>query len=126
MANDAIQEAVDNLRQAMLDADMDEGTVDAKLAAVQPNQTNLVGNFADLQRLGAREVEASGGDETFVKPPSPIIDGEPVTGSSAPNAGNGGDLNSMTKAELQARADAEGIDVPSGATKADLVAALGG
>jgi hypothetical protein len=135
MANDAIQEAVDNLRQVMLDNDMDEGTVDALLHAATPNQISLVGNIADLNRLGALvadpDTDNSGALEAAIAehiPPAPVIDGEPVTGASSPNAGNGNgdDLNAMTKAELQAKADEQGVDVPSGATKAELVAALGG
>jgi hypothetical protein len=131
MANDAIQEAVDNLRQAMLDADMDEGTVDAKLAAVVPNQTNLVGNLADLHRLGGLVASGTSGAEAVEEavnagiPPAPVVDGEPTTGATPPNESSE-DLNAMTKAELQAMADDRGVDVPSGATKADLVAALGG
>jgi hypothetical protein len=135
MPNQEIQEAVDNLRQVMLDNDMDEGTVDALLHAATPNQINLVGNLADLNRLGAIVADPDTDNADALKaaitdhiPPAPVIDGEPVTGASSPNGdtGDGDDLNAMTKAELQARADAEGVDVPSGATKAELVAALGG
>lgn len=36
------------------------------------------------------------------------------------------DLSSMTKAELQAEADRRGVEIPSGATKAEMVEALGG
>jgi hypothetical protein len=133
MANEEIQAAVDNLRQVMLDNDMDEGTVDALLHAATPNQINLVGNLADLNRLGAIVADPDTDNADALEaaiadhiPPAPVIDGEPVTGASSPNGGTGDDLNAMTKAELQARADAEGVDVPSGATKAELVAALGG
>lgn len=35
-------------------------------------------------------------------------------------------LDSMTKAELQAEADSRGVEIPSGATKAEILEALGG
>jgi hypothetical protein len=35
-------------------------------------------------------------------------------------------LDSMTKAELQAEADRRGVQIPSGATKAEMIEALGG
>lgn len=35
-------------------------------------------------------------------------------------------LSSMTKTELQSEADRRGIDIPSGATKAEMIEALGG
>jgi hypothetical protein len=127
MASEAVKEAVENLRQAMLDDDMDEGTVNAKLAAVIPNETNLVGNFADLNRLGALVADegtanTSAVEQAVVIPPTTTVDGEPATGAST----GGGDLSGMTKADLQALADERGVDYNSGDTKADLIAKLGG
>lgn len=70
--DDKVAEAVENLRQTMLDRGDPEVDVDAKLWAVYPNQTNLVGNFADLQRLGGQQVEKTGGiADAFVEPPAP-------------------------------------------------------
>lgn len=70
--NAAVQAAYDNLREAMLDAGMDETTVDAKLGSVRPPTPSLVGNFADLQRLGGAQVGESGGiADAFVPPPDP-------------------------------------------------------
>jgi hypothetical protein len=70
--NAAILDAIDALREAMLDAGLDETTVDAKLMSVQPNQTNIVGNFADLQRIGAMLVHEEGGIADAVPaPPEP-------------------------------------------------------
>lgn len=66
----AVQEAYDDLRQAMLDRGDDEGTVDAKLRGVRPTETNIVGNFADLQRIGAQLVGETGGIADAVLPPA--------------------------------------------------------
>lgn len=96
MASDAVTEAVENLREALLADGMDEETADAKLAAVKPNETNLTGNLADLQRGGA-----------------------------APLAEEEVDYSSWTKADLQAVLDAQGIEYNASATKADLLEALG-
>lgn len=50
---DAVAEAVNNLRQAMIDAGEEPGQVDAKLSMVKPPTPSIVGNYADLQRMGA-------------------------------------------------------------------------
>lgn len=42
------------------------------------------------------------------------------------SSGEGKSLSSMTKAELQAEADSRGVEIPSGATKAEMLEALGG
>lgn len=126
MASDAVTEAVENLREAMLADDMDEATVDAKLAAVVPNQTNLVGNLADLHRVGAlvadEEVDNANVLEAAVEiPPEAPVDGEPAN-SPAPS----GDLAGMTKDELLAEADRRGVEVSASSTKAEITAALEG
>lgn len=136
MASSDVQEAVDNLREALIAEGMDEATADAKLAAVNPLQTNIVGNLADLHRVGAlvADEETDNADvlnEAIAVPAEAALaasqgDG---TGSGAPGAGGGSDnggLNSLTKAELQERADAAGIETSSSMTKAELVAALEG
>jgi hypothetical protein len=56
--NAAVLEAIDALRQAMLDSGIDAATVEAKLMSVQPNVASVVGNFADLQRGGAAAAKA--------------------------------------------------------------------
>lgn len=61
--NDRVEELLEELREAMIEAGKDEGTVDAILFAAQPDQVNVVGNLADLQRMGARVVDGSGGAE---------------------------------------------------------------
>jgi hypothetical protein len=60
-----------------------------------------------------------------------VLDGEPVSGASRPadtagDTGDDGGYESMTKAELQAEAEAQGIETSSSMTKAELVEALGG
>ena len=42
------------------------------------------------------------------------------------SSAEGKSLSSMTKAELQDEADRRGVEIPSGATKAELLEALGG
>lgn len=61
--NERVEELLEELREAMIDAGKDEGTVDAILFAAQPDQVNVVGNLADLQRMGARVVDGSSGGQ---------------------------------------------------------------
>lgn len=68
--NDAVNDAIEKLRQALLDTGMDEGTADAKLRSVRPTESNIVGNFADLQRMGAQLVNEEGGIADAVLPPA--------------------------------------------------------
>lgn len=130
----AVTDAIETLRQAMLDEGQDPGTVEAKLHMVKPPETNIVGNYADLQRMGAivqtgvlptppteEDIETSNLEDAFVEVPSPV-DNE---AGKSPNVGNGGDSDSMTKAEIQAELDARGIEYPSNATKAELQELLG-
>lgn len=140
----AVEDAIETLKQAMLDEGQDPGSVDAKLHAVIPNnEGNIVGNYADLQRMGAiaqegvlptppgeEDVETDDITEAFIEVPGPIDDntGRPTTRGNADadaNVDNDDDTDSMTKAELQAELDERGIEYPSSATKADLQALLG-
>lgn len=59
--NERVEQLLEELKQAMMDAGKDEGTVDAILSAAQPDQVNVVGNLADLQRLGAKVEQGTGG-----------------------------------------------------------------
>lgn len=97
----AVTDAIEALRQAMLDEGQDPGAVEAKLKMAKPREVNMVGNYADLQRSGEATTEVN--DE----------------------AGEVG-YDSMTKAELQAELEAQGIEYSASDTKADLVAALRG
>lgn len=96
----AVDDAIEVLRQAMLDEGQDPGTVEAKLHSAKPNEVNIVGNIADMMRAGATTAEVAD---------------EEVAGSYA----------SWTKAELQAELDAQGIAYNSGDTKQDLIDRLG-
>lgn len=99
-ADTAVADAVDALRQAMVDRGDDPGQVEAQLSAVRPRVQTFSGNFADLNRMG---VEAA-------------AEGE---------AEEEGGYDSWTKAELQAELDSQGIEYSTADTKADLVAKLG-
>ena len=128
--NDAVLEAVENLRQAMLDRGDDPGTVEGQLHMVKPPETNIVGNYADLQRMGSivqsgilptppleEDIETSNIEDAFI----PVPDAD-VEKDSADNA----DTNdTRTKAEIQADLDARGIEYSSSATKAELQALAG-
>lgn len=73
----AVLAAYDNLRQALIDNGMDEGTADAKLGSVRPPTSSIVGNFADLQRLGGAQVNETGGiADAFQPPPAPPSEAE--------------------------------------------------
>lgn len=75
----AVDDAIKNLREALIADGMSEGTADALLHALQPNQINVVGNLADLQRMGAMMADKEAGDggtleEAFVTHPEANID----------------------------------------------------
>jgi hypothetical protein len=123
----AVSEAIDALRQAMLDEGQDPDTVEAKLHMAKPNEVNIVGNYADLQRMGAiaqtgvlptppgqEDIETDDITEAFVAVESP-----------ADEEAAAADTDSMTKADMQAELEARGVDYPASATKADLQALLG-
>lgn len=80
--NAAVNDAIENLREALLESGMDEGTVDAKLHSVRPAESSIVGNFADLQRMGAQLVHEEGGIADAVLPPA-----EPPTENEVASAG---------------------------------------
>lgn len=74
-----VQAAIDQLKDAMVARGDDPGQVDAQLRGVRIRETNLVGNFADLQRLGGMQAPKSGGiAEAFELPP----DVDPDTGET--------------------------------------------
>lgn len=57
------------LREALIAEGRDPGLVDAQLKAVQPRQANVVGNLADLQRVGATNAPIES-EPDFVMPPA--------------------------------------------------------
>lgn len=136
MSDDAVRAAVENLRKVLMENGMDEGTANAVTSAAMPNIPSVVGNLADLQRLGAAMYEGTPAtqalEESVVPPPPPgeIPDAPAGTTSGAatpeqaaagdaaagdPAAGTtitapAADLSAMTKQQLQDYADDEGID----------------
>jgi hypothetical protein len=50
---DRIEAAKEELRNALVDAGQDPGTIDAQMYALRLPEDSVVGNLADLQRLGA-------------------------------------------------------------------------
>lgn len=74
-----VQAAIDQLRETMIARGDDPMLVDAQLRAVRPRETNLVGNFADLQRLGGMQATETGGTaDAFALP----ADVSPETGQT--------------------------------------------
>lgn len=66
-----INAAADALVDAMVANGVDEVTAEALVAGARPNNGgSVVGNLADLQRLGADQAARSGGiADAFVEPP---------------------------------------------------------
>lgn len=64
--SDKVVRLAEELKQAMMENGTDEGTADALLHAVQPNSEHIVGNLADLQRLGGLIAKGEGGVEEAV------------------------------------------------------------
>jgi hypothetical protein len=57
-----------DLRAALIDEGQDPALVDVRLKAIQPRETNVVGNLADLQRVGATNAPMES-EPDFVMPP---------------------------------------------------------
>lgn len=150
MATDRVRAALDEFKAALEEAGMDPATVDAQLAGILPGTPTVVGNYADLQRMGAAvvtgtvptgpgmdDVASSDLAEAFVTPPDPGVrdafgDGgaaspampvAPATGTGTPAPAPTGDLSSMTKAELADHAAAQGVAGadPATMTKQEMV-----
>jgi hypothetical protein len=134
---------VEEARQAFLDAleeaGIDRTTADAQTRYMLPSEPTIVGNYADLQRMGAAattgsiptgptldNVDSSDLSEAFTMPPDPALREQvgneggaasvptptaPDTqaGQATPADGGSTDLNSMTKAELADHASSQGI-----------------
>lgn len=138
---DAVAQKFDELRQAMIDAGEDPGQVDAKLSMVKPPTPSIVGNYADLQRMGAiaqtgvmptppgeDDLVTNNLTDAFVELPAQGDEADQPTTTDGANqaAADTPDNDTRTKADLQAELDAKGVEYPSTATKADLVALLEG
>lgn len=57
MPTDRVKAAVEELHAALVDEGMDSGTVEAQLKYILPPEETVVGNYADLQRMGAAVVK---------------------------------------------------------------------
>lgn len=153
MPSDRVQAALDELKAALADEGMDPGTTEAQLRYILPPEPTVVGNYADLQRMGAAaltgtiptppgvdDVQTSDTNEAFTMPPDPVLreqigneggaaslDTPPVPGQeTATGTDTPGDLDSMSKAELEDEAERRGVKVTSSMTKAEITAALEG
>lgn len=135
MPTDRVQAAVDELKAALAAEGMDPGTTDAQLRYILPPEPTVVGNYADLQRMGAiavtgvmptppgeDDVKTDNTDEAFTGENPAVqasgLEGGPDAPAPAPTD------TGPTKADLQAQLDAKGIAYTSAMTKADLQAAL--
>lgn len=150
---------VEEARQAFLDAleeaGIDRTTAEAQTRYIMPSSATIVGNYADLQRMGAaavtgtiptgpaqENVVSSDLSDAFTMPPDNItrdqlgddatiseasIDtGQPNQGTPGDGTDTGTDLNAMTKAELEDHAEAAGVDVGTSMTKAEMIQAIKG
>jgi hypothetical protein len=131
MPSERVQAAVDELKAALAEEGMDPGTTDAQLKYILPPEPTVVGNYADLQRMGAiavtgtmptppgeDDVKTTNTDEAFTGE-NPALQTTGLEQTAADTA-----ADAATKADLQAQLDAKGIAWTSSMTKADLQAAL--
>jgi hypothetical protein len=149
MPSDRVQAALDEFKAALIEEGADPDTVEAQTRYILPSEVTLGGNYADLQRLGASSLagNAEGSVPGVLMPNQPIaepmltkeptdltveamapLEGMTPEEATAPSPSTGsGDreaLEQMTKSELQAEADARGVEIPSSATKAEMIDAL--
>lgn len=138
--SDRMQAALDEFKAALVEEGVDEATVDAQTKFILPPVETVVGNYADLQRMGAiavtgtmptppdqDDLETSDVNEAFkaVDQVDPVAaDGTVAADAGAQPAADG--LDGMTKAELIAEAESRGVDVNSSMTKQELIDAMGG
>lgn len=130
MPSDRVQAAVDELKAALAEEGMDPATTEAQLKYILPPEDAVVGNYADLQRMGAIAVTGTmptppGEDDLQTSDVADAFTGEnPATAPVAPDASTTPTDSGPTKADLQAQLDAKGIAYTSAMTKSDLQAAL--
>lgn len=150
---------VEEARQAFLDAleeaGIDRTTAEAQTRYIMPSSATIVGNYADLQRMGAaavtgtiptgpaqENVVSSDLSDAFTMPPDNItrdqlgddatiseasIDtGQPNQGTPGDGSDTGTDLSAMTKAELEDHAEAQGVKVTSSMNRAEMIQAIEG
>lgn len=151
-----INAKIDELRDLLVESgQMDEATAEASLFAVRPGDGGtIVGNLADLQRMGAIAVtgeipamampegdqgtiETTNIQDAFAEPPS--VDGEIDPNTGQPRVENRGEVleptdqarpdtqpvsESMTKQELLDEASRRGVTADDSMTKADIISAI--
>jgi len=140
-----IRRLLDQVQELMVEDGADPATAEALTNYARPNQQQVAGNLADLNRMGQiavtgkvdtppgqADIPATDLSEAFAEPPAPDLNtglqtpmGQ-IDAEGKPVEGNGAESDSRTKAELQAELDSRGIAYTSNDTKADLIAKLNG
>lgn len=152
--NDKVNALLDEARDLLVEDGMDPASADAFTNFARPGSPSIVGNLADLQRMGAIAVTGemptppgqdnlttSDINDAFVAPPEagPTEAAKDMTQISADAAeaeeedvepppetetAETGSYEDMTVAELQAELDTRGVEYSSGDRKADLIEKL--
>lgn len=82
------------------------------------NANQAAGDAEEAEAVTGREADTAPVNSTFRdRAENRMVSGDQTDSKS---------VSSMTKAELQAEADRRGVEVASGATKQDIIDALGG
>lgn len=132
---DAINAKLDEARDLMVEDGMDEGTANALIGFARPAEPSIVGNFADLQRMGAIAVsgklpansmpagqdqaatDTSSINDAFAAPPEQPTDAELAAQSGVSPAN--------TRTDEEAAARAAQTDQPAAQPTADQAAPAG-
>lgn len=134
MPSDRVKAALEEFKAALIEEGIDEATIDAQTKFILPAEDAVVGNYADLQRMGAiaktgtmptppgqEDVETDDIAEAFTGENPDTQDLNPDdSGDNVPTN------DERTKADLQAELDEKGIEYNKSATKAELEALLEG
>lgn len=134
MPSDRVKAALEEFKAALVEEGVDAGTIDAQTRYILPGEDTIVGNYADLQRMGAIAVTGTmptppGQEDIDTDDVMDAFTGEnPATQAITDNPSSEDDVpaNGGTKADLQAALDDKGIEYSSSATKAELQALLDG
>ena len=136
-----INNLLDQVRDLLAEDGVDYATAEALTNFARRGSAPIVGNLADLQRLGAiavegqipanamptgdqASIETSNIQDAFAEPPAPATAQAGPQIRSGNTGGNGGNLDSMTKAELEAEASRRGVNVSSSMTKQEMIDAI--
>jgi hypothetical protein len=137
---DNVEEARQAFIDALVDAGVDRATADAQTKYIMPSTATIVGNYADLQRMGAaattgtiptgptqEDVQSSDLAEAFTMPPDPALREQvgneggaaSVPTQAAPETGTGTPTEQQpAAAEQQAQPAAQPSQQPSSQTGA--------